>query len=522
MVDLNEGVKKSVEDIFKNAFTQKKGAEMANIDRKSASDVFKDIFAPKTPTKEAAPIEEKENLVEEIERRLQEKEKKETEKTAAANPSDTFGDLFAQTDVAPKTPHAEASPAPIKQAAAAAPSEQKSPAAGTFKDIFATKDAKPEVRKSDAPPPAPQTPQAAAQTGAAPNAAPQPESSKTSTADMFKNVFAPQDTLTVTPKTPAPKTPPSVEDASPTADKTKVPLADVMKEAKDNGSIDKETYDQAIQRIVKSNIEGNTLVGGFKVVQRGAKSEIVLDEGSIEIPAGSKVEVIKRGGEISIIVKKGEGGVTFEGDIESFDKLTDDGSKEDQNKKTGATKTNLGHDQSWLEGYEDDGGSVTSELKDELDLTDLRKEFRQKKKKENAEAEEAKAEEGEEEAEPSLFDRLFKRIKKTAEENPQEKLKRLTLENLGRVKGVEDERKAIVGVAYVLKEFLEVKYEIPHELTYTDLIRELRARQMNNDTRNKLITFFKNTTLMVYANAPKADSFQKAYGMAERAIKELS
>jgi hypothetical protein len=301
-----------------------------------------------------------------------------------------------------------------------------------------------------------------------------------------------------------------------------VPLADVMKEAKEKGSIDKETYDAAIQKIVKSNIEGNTLVGGFKVVQRGSKSEIVLDEGSIEIPAGSKVEVIKRGGEISIIVKKGEGGVTFEGDVESFDKSTDDGGRGDQNKKTGAAKTNLGHDQSWLEGYEDDGGAVTSELKDELDLTDLRKEFRQKKKKESAEAEEAKAEEGEEEAEPSLFDRLFKRIKKTAEENPQEKLKRLTLENLGRVKGVEDERKAIVGVAYVLKEFLEVKYEIPHELTYSDLIREIRARQMNNDTRNKLITFFKNTTLMVYANAPKADSFQKAYSMAERAIKELS
>jgi hypothetical protein len=517
MADLNEGAKKSVEDIFKNAFTQKKGAEMTNIDRKSASDVFKNIFAPKTSTNEAAPIAEKEDLVEEIERRLQEKEKKETEKTAAANPSDTFGDLFAQTDAAPKAPHAEASPAPIKPTAAAAPMEQKIPATGTFKDIFATKDA-----KSEAPPPAPQTSPDAAQTGAAPNAAPRPESSKTSTADMFKNVFAPQDTLTVTPKTPAPKTQPTVENASPTADKTKVPLADVMKEAKDNGSIDKETYDQAIQRIVKSNIEGNTLVGGFKVVQRGAKSEIVLDEGSIEIPAGSKVEVIKRGGEISIIVKKGEGGVTFEGDIESFDKLTDDGSKGDQNKKTGAAKTNLGHDQSWLEGYEDEGGSVTSELKDELDLTDLRKEFRQKKKKEETEAEEAKAEEGEEEAEPSLFDRLFKRIKKTAEENPQEKLKRLTLENLGRVKGVEDERKAIVGVAYVLKEFLEVKYEIPHELTYTDLIRELRAKQMNNDTRNKLITFFKNTTLMVYANAPKADSFQKAYSMAERAIKELS
>ena len=72
MADLNEGAKKSVEDIFKNAFTQKKGAEMANTDEKSTSDVFKNIFAPKKPVKEAAPIVENENLVEEIERRLQE------------------------------------------------------------------------------------------------------------------------------------------------------------------------------------------------------------------------------------------------------------------------------------------------------------------------------------------------------------------------------------------------------------------------------------------------------------------
>jgi hypothetical protein len=500
MDELNEDAKKNIDQLFKNALNQKKGPTMAN-EGKPPSEVFKNIFAPKTPPKDASPPTaaptdlgrnmfppkkpeapvEKDDLVEEIEKRLQAKEsgggtaEESSDLFSQAPAAETFKNVFPAQDTLNMTP--------------------KTPAKESLKDVF---------QKG--------TPQKPNQPAA--EATQQATKPATPTASVFKDVFQQAPSA---PKKPAAET----VQKEPAEDTTKVPLSDVMKEAKDKGTIDKETYDAAIQKIVKSNIEGNTLVGGFKVVQRGAKSEIVLDEGAIEIPAGSKVEVIKKGGEISIIVKKGEGSVTFEGDVDSIDKLTDE-SRGD--KKTAASKPNLGSNQSWLEGYEDDAsGNAASEIKDELDLTDLRKEFRQKKKKEEAEAEEAKASaEGEEEAEISLFDRIFKRIKKTTEENPQEKLKRLSLENLSRVKGVGDERKALVGIAYVLKEFLEVKYEIPHELTYTDLIREIRARQMNNDTRNKLITFFKNTTLMVYANGPKADSFQRAYGMAERAIKELS
>lgn len=340
-----------------------------------------------------------------------------------------------------------------------------------------------------------------------------------SAADLFKNIFSPTDTLI---NTPPPTKTDERKEFQPTEEKTRIPIADIMKEAHEKGKIDKETYDQAIQKIIKSNIEGGTLVGEFKVIQRDGKSEIILDEGEIEIPSGSKVEVIKKGGEISIIVKKtNETGI--KGEIEKLEKLASDEAKEKV--VGGEHKTEEGkrsESLDWLEGYEeDDSGGVTSEFKDEFDLTDLRKEFRLKKKKEGEETTE-KTEGAEEETEPGIIDRLLKRIKKTTEESPQDKLKKLALENLSRMKGAEDERKAIVGVAYVLKQFLEIKFEITNELTYSELIRELRNRPMNNELRSRLIAFFKNTSLMVYANGPKADSFQKAYSLAEKTIKELS
>ena len=99
---------------------------------------------------------------------------------------------------------------------------------------------------------------------------------------------------------------------------------------------------------------------------------------------------------------------------------------------------------------------------------------------------------------------------------------RLAMENLEKTRGIKDERKATVGVACVLKEFLEINFEIPRELTYIELIQELREREMDSKLRSSLINFFKKTSIMMYANIEGVANYNQAYNLAKKAIDELS
>ncbi|RLI88598.1 MAG: hypothetical protein DRO62_03475 [Candidatus Altiarchaeales archaeon] len=296
---------------------------------------------------------------------------------------------------------------------------------------------------------------------------------------------------------------------------TEMSVIDIMKDAHKKGLIDKDKYDRAIQKMVKRSIKdkGN-LIGEIEFIERGGRPEIVLEEGEIEIPRDSRVEVVKRDGEISIIVKKGAKEGAIETKMEDLEKLTE-GIKETRVEKVDKKLMEL-EKMDWMEGYEEEG-DIMGEVKEEVELTDLRKEFREEKKEEEVVEEEVGEERG-----PSFIDRIMKRVKKTTEESKSEKLRRLALENLKKVREIEDERKAIIGVAYVLKEFLEVKFDIPHELTYLELIRELRSRGINPKLKGTLITFFKRTSIMIYANMPKMDTFSRVYSLAERTINELS
>jgi len=291
-------------------------------------------------------------------------------------------------------------------------------------------------------------------------------------------------------------------------------VIDIMKDAQERGLIDKDKYDRAIQKMVKRGIKdkGN-LIGEIEFIERGDRPEIVLEEGEIEIPRDARVEVVKRDDEISIIVKKGGKEGAIETRMEDLEKLADE-VNETRVKEVDKKLMEL-EKMDWMKDYEEEG--VMSEVKEEVELTDLRKEFREEK-----EEVEVVEEEVEEEREPGFIDRIMKMVKKTTEESRPEKLRRLALENLNRIKEIKDERKAIVGVAYVLKEFLEVKFEIPHELTYLELIRELRSREINPELKGALITFFKRTSIMIYANMPKMDTFSRAYNLAEKTINELS
>ncbi len=296
-------------------------------------------------------------------------------------------------------------------------------------------------------------------------------------------------------------------------------IIDILKDARKKGLIDSKKYDQAIQKIVKRSVKGKRgLIGEIEFIEGSSGPEIILEEGEIGILPGSRVEVVKKNGEISIMVKRGGKRKTTETYTGALEKLIEGEVK-------GGTKESIGEiDKSldkldqmdWLEGYKEEG-SIVGEVKDELELTDLRREFKEEKKVGGIVEEEM-----EEKKMPGILDRVMKVVKKTTEESRSEKLKRLALENLNRIRDIENEEKAIIGIAYVLKEFLEVKFEIPHELTYLELITELRERKMDPELRNRLITFFKRTAIMVYANAPKMDTVSRTYSLAERTIKELS
>ena len=138
------------------------------------------------------------------------------------------------------------------------------------------------------------------------------------------------------------------------------------------------------------------------------------------------------------------------------------------------------------------------------------------------EEEEEGEEEEEEEEEGGILDRIRKIISKTTEESRTDKLRRLALENLEVTKAVKEERKAIVAIAYVLKGFLEVVFEVPGELTYIELIQDLKERNLDNKLRKSLIKFFKTVSIMTYADFEETVSYHQACNLAKRTIDELT
>jgi hypothetical protein len=340
--------------------------------------------------------------------------------------------------------------------------------------------------------------------------------------EKLKNIFRPKGAEKAGEKMPEAE---GVKEESTVEAAEKKPVEmstiEILEDARKKGLIDKNKYDQAVEKIVKNKVRGKKgLIGEIEFVDGIRGPEIILEEGEIDIPAGSSVEVLKRDGEISIRVKRGEKEKVSEtdmGDLEGLleSEMVEENADVGETEKTDKDLTKL-DDVDWLEGCRE-GEDIMGEFKEDLELTDLRREFKEEKKGEDVVEEKA-----EEVKEPGILERIMKMLKKTAEESKSDKLRRLALENLDRVKGIKDEKKAIIGVAYVLKEFLEVKFEIPHELTYLELVNELRGKSMDDNLKNKLITFFKRTSVMIYANTQKMDTFSGAYGLAERTIKELS
>jgi len=245
---------------------------------------------------------------------------------------------------------------------------------------------------------------------------------------------------------------------------------------------------------------------------------IVLKEGEIEIPSDSTIHLVKRDGRIAVVVGRGgKGEIEIGGERIDLDEIKEGESITiGEEKESDIDKILKSMEDSQLI-KEDEGKEFIGEIKEDINLLDLKKEF-----KVEEEEEEEFEEEFEEEEEVGILDRIKGIIKKTTEESRDEKLRRLALENLEKTRAIKDERKATVGVACVLKEFLEIKFNIPRELTYIELIQELRSMEMDNKLRSALITFFKKTSIMMYANIEGMANYGRAYSLAKRTIEELS
>ncbi|MEA1925403.1 MAG: hypothetical protein U9M95_05985 [Candidatus Altiarchaeota archaeon] len=252
----------------------------------------------------------------------------------------------------------------------------------------------------------------------------------------------------------------------------------------------------------------------------GEQAGIVLREGHIEIPSDSNVRLIRKDGKISVVVGKGTGEMGIDGELIDLSKLTsgeditlgggEESDVEDILKSI--QESGLGEG-GWVD--ESEGDEFIGEIRDDINLLDLRKEFMEKEEEEEEFDDEFEEEEG-------VLDRIKRFVKKTAVEGREEKLVRLSMENLDKTGGMRDQRKATVAVACVLKEFLQIKFDINRELTYIELIKELREREMDKKLRDSLIRFFKSTSIMMYANIGGVANYNKALNLAKSAVKELS
>lgn len=319
---------------------------------------------------------------------------------------------------------------------------------------------------------------------------------------------------------------------------------DIIKEAYEKGDIEKGEYEKAMERLLKNEIEGRKIsdevVSEIRIIEKDGKTEIVLEKGEIEIPSGISVEVVKKDDEISIITGNAGKGVVRLNEINGESRELDV-NKEDtilineaKDSKSGIPEEDAAYIPAELEDIGDHLGTINwmetersskaivCEVRDEVELVDLRKKFREERKEKDAETEEKKEDEENRKEKPGLVASILKIIKKAKEESRSEKLRRMSLENLGRIKEIKDEKKSIVGVAYVLKEFLQIKFKINKELTYRELLDEIKGRDIKKDIKDQLLDFFKGISMSLYAGVRDHESFSKAYNLAEKTINELS
>ena len=274
------------------------------------------------------------------------------------------------------------------------------------------------------------------------------------------------------------------------------------------------------------------LLGEVKVVEVEGKAEIVIEADGVDVP-NKGLEITqdtflihirdKKSGKVMIELRDGLAEV-HPSILESLNSLKDAAPKEpvplkrEKNVMTPPTK---------LRRYEEAYASDVLRL--EANLVDLRKEF-------SSELEDA--EQLDEEGKPKikvenlgLVERIvLKLMGKEKKVMPvkkwsTEKLRKLSMDNLSKVGQMNDKRSAIVGVGYVLKEYLQIRMRIPHEMTYSELVGKIRELDVKEEARQPLLKFFQRLSNAAYSSDDNMDglsedNFPGIYDMAKSIITE--
>jgi len=139
-------------------------------------------------------------------------------------------------------------------------------------------------------------------------------------------------------------------------------------------------------------------------------------------------------------------------------------------------------------------------------------------------------EEDEEDSEPGAVDQLkqlpdkFKGILSRGEDEEEDQStgfdRSKTIEVLESYSEAED-HEAAVKTAQVMKGYLEYALEIEREMTYAELAEEMESREIDSESINTLIEFYRSMKIAVYTGDVETDNIDEVIEASEAVVKEL-
>jgi hypothetical protein len=107
------------------------------------------------------------------------------------------------------------------------------------------------------------------------------------------------------------------------------------------------------------------------------------------------------------------------------------------------------------------------------------------------------------------------------EPDQNEKLKTMVLDNLKKVSKLSDDRKKIVAVSYVLRQFLEVKFKIAKTLTYPEMVQEVQLRDIDPYIKTHLVELFTKLPESVYKGVKLDITAEACMDLAQKTVQKF-
>ncbi len=163
------------------------------------------------------------------------------------------------------------------------------------------------------------------------------------------------------------------------------------------------------------------------------------------------------------------------------------------------------------------GAAQGKDLMSQLDLIDLKKNFGGQSEDEEPEEDEA----DEEVAERGLVSRIAGQVRGHVDRAATGGLAETARQDLERAQDLDDDHRAALLIAHVMKQFLEVNMGIQRELTYLEVAAELEKSDIDTAYEDDIREFYQRMHLQEYKGEAAVD-VDEAHDLAERVISDLS